>query len=162
MPDPQPLTAAERAAIRRRLKMTTCGPWDANGPMVTSETVDEMLISLERYPGWEFDAEFIASAPDDVARLLATVVALEAERDQLDAQIAKLADYIMLDVPGEPSQSEGAVDTATRVLAQYAAVVRAARAWAVDHPRYGAPRKGCVGCDALSAAVAALPLEEQP
>jgi gas vesicle protein len=32
------------------------------------------------------------------------------------AQIAKLAEFILADVPGEPSQSEGAVDTAIRLI----------------------------------------------
>jgi hypothetical protein len=34
----------------------------------------------------------------------------------LDAQIDRLAKYIMEHVPGEPSCSEGAVDTAIRLL----------------------------------------------
>lgn len=34
----------------------------------------------------------------------------------LDDQIQRLAKYIMQNVPGEPSQSEGAVDTAIRLL----------------------------------------------
>lgn len=34
----------------------------------------------------------------------------------MDGQIEKLADFIMNEIPGEPSQSEGAVDTAIRLL----------------------------------------------
>jgi hypothetical protein len=34
-----------------------------------------------------------------------------------EQQINRLADFIMLHVPGEPSQNEGAVDTAIRLLA---------------------------------------------
>lgn len=36
----------------------------------------------------------------------------------LTAQIDRLARWIMANVPGEPSRSEGAVDTAIRLLAQ--------------------------------------------
>lgn len=35
------------------------------------------------------------------------------------SQIELLADYIMLNIPGEPSQSEGAGDTAIRLLKLY-------------------------------------------
>lgn len=35
---------------------------------------------------------------------------------RLDEQISQLANYIMQNVPGEPSRSEGAVDTAIRLL----------------------------------------------
>jgi hypothetical protein len=34
----------------------------------------------------------------------------------LDEQTSRLASYIMQNVPGEPSQSEGAIDTAIRLL----------------------------------------------
>ena len=34
-------------------------------------------------------------------------------------QIKILADYIMAEIPGEPSRSEGAGDTAVRLLKQY-------------------------------------------
>lgn len=42
---------------------------------------------------------------------------------QLDEQINQLADYIMQNVPGEPSASEGAVDTAIRLLRTWAPMV---------------------------------------
>ena len=54
-----------------------------------------------------------------------------AERDQLDVQIDRLANFIMQHVPGEPSQSQGAVDTAIRLLGRatrLAALEAAARA----------------------------------
>jgi hypothetical protein len=34
----------------------------------------------------------------------------------LDHQVANLAQYIMDEVPGEPSESQGAIDTAIRLL----------------------------------------------
>ena len=64
------LDTHELAAIKRRCKEATLGPWDANGPMITSDATDQMLVSVERYPGWEWDAEFIASAREDIPRLL--------------------------------------------------------------------------------------------
>jgi hypothetical protein len=54
---------------------------------------------------------------DELAdRLQEEVAKLTAERDHLDGEIKRLADFIMAEVPGEPSQSQGAVDTAIRVI----------------------------------------------
>lgn len=39
------------------------------------------------------------------------------ENERLKAQIDRLAKFIMDDVPGEPSQSQGAVDAAIRIIA---------------------------------------------
>lgn len=39
--------------------------------------------------------------------------------ESLESQVARLADFIAAHVPGEPSQSEGAVDTALRILAKH-------------------------------------------
>ena len=36
--------------------------------------------------------------------------------ESLDSQIERLANFILENVPGEPSRSEGAVDTAIRLL----------------------------------------------
>lgn len=41
---------------------------------------------------------------------------LEEEAEDLRSQITKLADFIVAEIPGEPSRSEGAVDTAIRLL----------------------------------------------
>ena len=40
------------------------------------------------------------------------------ETESPEEQLARLADYIMTEIPGEPSQSEGAVDTAIRLLGE--------------------------------------------
>lgn len=37
-------------------------------------------------------------------------------RETAEQQIERLADFILAEVPGEPSQSQGAVDTAIRLL----------------------------------------------
>lgn len=40
----------------------------------------------------------------------------QARREDLSAQIKRLADFIMAEIPGEPSEDQGAVDTAIRIL----------------------------------------------
>ena len=53
----------------------------------------------------------------EVANIKAEVhAALIAERDHLNGEIKRLASFIMTEVPGEPSQSQGAADTAIRVI----------------------------------------------
>lgn len=49
--------------------------------------------------------------------VLAHDAALRATIEQRDGQIEKLAAFIVL-IPGEPSKSEGAVDTAIRIITQ--------------------------------------------
>ena len=41
-----------------------------------------------------------------------------------ESQIDRLANFIMAEVPGEPSQSEGAGDTAIRVIRRLTAALR--------------------------------------
>lgn len=53
--------------------------------------------------------------------LLARLAKVEAERDALDGQIGELAKFIMDEIPGEPSRSEGAIDVAIRLLRSLAA-----------------------------------------
>ncbi len=43
---------------------------------------------------------------------------LIAEKDRLSEQIDRLAQFIMRNIPGEPSQDEGAVDCAIRLLSK--------------------------------------------
>lgn len=58
---------------------------------------------------------------------------LREENERLGGQIEGLANFIMSSVPSEPSQNQGAVDTAIRVIgnlqAQVAALVNAGSAW---------------------------------
>ncbi len=51
------------------------------------------------------------------------------EKDQLSL----LADFIMAEVPGEPSRSEGAGDCAIRLIKQYMALVAAVNAYRYAH-----------------------------
>lgn len=65
----------------------------------------------------------------------------EVERGlKLEEQIKRLADFIMEEVPGEPSQSEGAVDTAIRVMQQERQKTAALRS---AMSKYGRHLKGC-------------------
>lgn len=47
----------------------------------------------------------------------------QSERDNLYQQIDRLAQFILDEVPGEPSQDQGAVDTAIRVIREYKAAL---------------------------------------
>lgn len=55
---------------------------------------------------------------DDVTGVLTGDLDLLTARP-LDAQVGRLAQYILDNVPGEPSQSQGAVDTAIRLLTNF-------------------------------------------
>jgi hypothetical protein len=54
-------------------------------------------------------------------------VEVYAERGELHAEVERLASFIMDEIPGEPSQSEGAVDCAIRLLRDQAAAVQRVR-----------------------------------
>jgi len=41
------------------------------------------------------------------------------EQESLESQVDRLAKFILKSVPGEPSRSEGAIDTAIRLLAEH-------------------------------------------
>jgi hypothetical protein len=42
----------------------------------------------------------------------------QVEAEPLESQVERLARFIMENIPGEPSQSEGAIDTAIRLLSE--------------------------------------------
>ena len=58
--------------------------------------------------------------------LMERLAAIDGEK--LQEQIDRLANYILANVEGEPSQSEGAVDCAIRVLGSFRADLETARA----------------------------------
>ena len=95
----------------------TPGPWivDIDQHMV-SECISDLFgyaISGDEEPP-ELDyanAALIAAAPETAA-----------ERDRLRGQIDQLADFIMAKILGEPSQSQGSVDTAIRIMTNQQAV----------------------------------------
>lgn len=70
------------------------------------------------------------------ANVRADVVRLRGIEDALREQIDRLAKFIMAEIPGEPSLSEGAVDTAIRLL----------RSRAAPCPPAQAPQPKCATC----------------
>ena len=54
--------------------------------------------------------------PDGLLEDAKVILAYWAVGESLESQIDRLAKFIMNNVPGEPSQSQGAVDTAIRLL----------------------------------------------
>ena len=52
-------------------------------------------------------------------RLKKSPSSVEADRESAEQQIDRLANYILANVPGEPSCNEGAVDTAIRLLGRW-------------------------------------------
>lgn len=54
----------------------------------------------------------------DDEQVIQRVLQYEPRMRELEEQIERLARFIMDEVPGEPSQSQGAVDTAIRIIGQ--------------------------------------------
>ena len=100
--------------------------------MDAREWAQSLMAHSKRY-GFEIDEEtmlgwfanaIMAGYDEGRRRLraesLERAAALEAQDekpDGLDDQIDRLAKFIMAEIPGEPSQSQGAVDTAIRIMA---------------------------------------------
>jgi hypothetical protein len=70
---------------------------------------------LERC-GWEEAQDASASDVVEVANLMSERHAHQQAMQGLQGQIDQLAKFIMANVPGEPSQSQGAVETAIRII----------------------------------------------
>jgi hypothetical protein len=84
---PQPLSQEELHSIRQRLKAATPGPWchregfietAGNPGVLLGVTLQRSEVGLDTLPG-QANAEFIAHAPTDVARLLGEVERLQDE-----------------------------------------------------------------------------------
>jgi hypothetical protein len=71
---------------------------------------------------WGTD-DYTTLITDDIPWLVARVRELEAQ-EMLDSQIDRLANVIMYEIPGEPSQNEGACDTAIRIMRTQKARIR--------------------------------------
>lgn len=82
----------------------------AGARVVTDAMVEAALKSLHSNPvSWEH--------PETIRAALTAALAEPAgDAEPLPAQIERLASFIMEHVPGEPSQSEGAVDCAIRII----------------------------------------------
>ena len=83
-------------------------------PLTIEELTDEFLnnTDLSHYDAQQMAVELYASN-------LAEIYRLARLGEDLDAQVKKLANFIMDNLPGEPSQSEGAIDCAIRILQRY-------------------------------------------
>lgn len=89
--------------IRERLNRATPGPWinpweNRKDNAITDVNGNE-IISAGWYDGpklmiSQLDADFIASAPEDIKHLLEENAALKAERDELKRALELLADTI--------------------------------------------------------------------
>ena len=93
------------------------------------KSVGEAAVTVGIHPStppyWrKHDAEFAEGYKDakKAASTGGSLPAREEVKQQIKtsevSQITKLANYIMANVPGEPSASEGAVDTAIRVMSE--------------------------------------------
>lgn len=86
---------------------------------------DEVLDEGEREEVYVMWTGLSGDARKHILRLLEDerlheeLIEVKKERDSFAAQIEQLANFIMHEVPGEPSQSEGAVDAAIRLLRKY-------------------------------------------
>jgi hypothetical protein len=107
---------------------------------------DRLREALDYWKGrteaaWERGDEQGFDRISEFAEFRAERVALTAERDHLDGEIKRLADFIMAEVPGEPSQSQGAVDTAIRLIRTLAEQSAAANPyWRIRSDRHEAER----------------------
>ncbi len=80
---------------------------------------------LRRWADWNAEHETESMGyPDDVhdvcdgfditEEVVRELILMRAHAKHLDSEIRRLADFICAEVPGEPSQNQGAVDTAIR------------------------------------------------
>lgn len=86
---------------------------------------------------------------------------LERERDHLREQIDKLASFILAEVPGEPSQNEGAVDTAVRIIRKSQARIAELEAEAKAYHEHMAKWEAQLKSDAAALAGAPQPAERK-
>lgn len=77
-------------------------------------TSDELSRYIERCRELSDGGEY--SWWSRLAEILSALAEPAGEAEPLSAQIERLASFIMEHVPGEPSQSEGAVDCAIRII----------------------------------------------
>ncbi len=86
--------------------------WEADG----FDSHQEMVEGLECYYGPMIPQQNITIIRWGALEGLLTEAEGGAVKDPLSDQVDRLAKFIMAEVPGEPSESEGAVDCAIRLL----------------------------------------------
>lgn len=107
---------AERDELRRRIEMIEAAIGDAlvfTGQARSDCGQDEVITNIE-----EAEKSLEAALRSEGAAMKAdeTIAEISADRDDLRRQIRELAEFIMGSIPGEPSQNEGAVKCAIRVM----------------------------------------------
>lgn len=106
-------------------------------PGVLSQ-IDNMTAGLVRADQVSGLQKRITELEAALAGATETAFAQARAHGELDHQINKLASFIVTDIPGEPSASEGAIDAAIRIMSeQRAAINQAARRlskWVKDAP----------------------------
>lgn len=112
----------ERTGAVKALEWTPLSTgWIAHTPFHSYEVVRTKHGAMATYANQDFawgeENTMKAAAQADYERRVLSALSpplQEPEQEALSEQIKRLADFIMAEVPGEPSQSEGAIDTAIR------------------------------------------------
>lgn len=133
---------AQFVDLNRKVSKLKKAMWE--GQKLNGEQPREILLDII---GHCFLAVAMIDRPDPSEALsIAPVSAVPAPAESptrdnpADSQIKKLAEFIMEKVPGEPSQSAGAVDTAIRIIEeQQAAIVTMAQQSADKAPAGNLP-----------------------
>jgi len=104
------------ADLEKLLEAERAGFWGKAAAQLTKQR-DDLRIELALCYGIiNKIAQRIKSDPD--SDLLTQFAVYAGTKEQLEGQIEALAKFILANVPGEPSQSAGAVDTAIRVIVE--------------------------------------------
>jgi hypothetical protein len=97
--------------------------WESSEDLDLGTVVGELAgyasVCWDPKPSGVFDSEDASDAVDSALGWINRHYTSREEYAALKAQIDRLAVFIMDEVPGEPSQSQGAVDTAIRIIKEY-------------------------------------------
>jgi hypothetical protein len=146
MSNPDQLSAAELARLRAA---GVDYPWTPGQSLTFLERAEKAEAELAAILAREAaeQADMATFEKEVVAAFANDPIDAALERELAPAQIARLASFIMAEIPGEPSANEGAVDTAIRLLrAAYVGRVTIARLPLAEQPfQYDKPVPRLVG-----------------
>lgn len=100
VPDPETLGAEDRPLIKQR----------------SAAFLRDLAERMHNVAGGDFFDQGDTSTMEEIAQQLDGIEQRYGGKDPLQAQVNRLATFIMTEVPGEPSENEGAIDTAIRVM----------------------------------------------
>ena len=83
----------------------------------------------------EFDDLFNGKSILTVGRSVVDEILNQLDEPEVNSQIDKLANFIMSEVEGEPSQNQGAVDTAIRIIKSYQNQETLSQEWIDDNKK---------------------------